>query len=70
MLMLKMQGFAPHLTAVAAKMLEVVLMVPLEPQHCCSESLHCGMLLNLPPITASGHTPLLAASVLLPEALK
>lgn len=55
---------------IASKVLEVVLMVLLEPQHCCSKSLHCVMLLNLPPIAASGHSPLLTAFALLPEALK
>lgn len=49
-LLLKVQGLAPYLAAVAAKVLEVVLISLREPQHFCSGGPRCARLLNLPPV--------------------
>ena len=48
MLLLKIQGAAPHLTAIAAKVLEGLLVVFGAPALLCTEIPHCMMLLNLP----------------------
>lgn len=49
-LLLKVQGVAPYLAAVAAKVLEVVLISLWEPQHFCSGGPCRVRLLNLPPV--------------------